>query len=65
MIPDTFKFSPVSWGDVEKEIMNLDNKSSSRKSIPATTLDGSAHIYLSFLTNSSHHSLHENTLPAT
>lgn len=39
IIPDAFTFSPVSLGDVQKEIINPNvKKSSSVKSIPAIIL---------------------------
>ena len=60
--PNAFTFSSVLLGDV-KEVMNLDVKKSYwNKSVPATSSKQSAHICLTFLTNSiSHNSLHENT----
>lgn len=64
IIPNGFTFSPVSLRDVQKEIMNPDvEKSSAIKSIPASILKQSAHIYLPFLSKSINHSLYENTFP--
>lgn len=59
-----FTFCPVSLGDVQKAIMNLDfKKSSSSKSNSIIILKQSADIYLPFLSNLINHYLPENTFP--
>ena len=64
IIPNAFTFSPVSLGDRQKEIMNLDvKKPSSSTSIPVIIFKQSAHIYLTFSANSIVNSLFENTFP--
>ena len=64
IIIDAFTFSPVSLGELKREIMNLYvKKPSLSKSISPTILKQPAHIYLPFLTNSINHFLHEDTFP--
>ena len=54
IIPDAFTFSPVSLGDVQKEIKNLDVKKllSSKSINTSNNVKVISYIYLTLLTNS-------------
>ena len=64
IVPNSFKFEPVTKDDIKNEIQNLNvKKSSTFGCIPVTILKDCIDVYLVHLTNSVNHSLQTSVFP--
>ena len=64
IVPNSFKFEPVTKGDIKNEIQKLNvKKSSTIGYIPAAILKDCIDVYLVHLTNTVNHSLQTSAFP--